>query len=176
MELKPMDDLRPATPQAAQPQQMPPAPPGGAGAGRAVRLRRRGWLAIALIALLAAGGGVKWWTARHTELLHYSTAPAGYGDVTRSVVATGTVNPELTIMVGTYVSGVIQELLCDYNTRVKAGQVCAKIDPRPYQVVVNQDRANLAAAKAQLEKDKANLAYARLNDERNRWLLERDST
>jgi len=78
------------------------------------------------------------------------------------VTATGAVNPELTIIVGTYVSGVIQELFCDYNTRVKKGQVCARIDPRPYQSVVDQNKANLAVAKAQLEKDQANLTYTRL--------------
>ena len=42
----------------------------------------------------------------------------------------------------------------------------AKIDPRPYQTVVDQDRANLAVAKAQLEKDKSNLAYTKINSER----------
>jgi HlyD family secretion protein len=89
------------------------------------------------------------------------------------VTATGTVNPELTIIVGSYVSGVIQQLYCDYNTQVKAGQVCAKIDPRPYQTIVDQDKANLAVAKAQLEKDKANLTYTKLNYERNRYLAER---
>ena len=39
-----------------------------------------------------------------------------------------------------------------HNTTVKKGQLCAKIDPRPYQSVVSQDAANLAAAKAQLDK------------------------
>ena len=70
----------------------------------------------------------------------------------------------LTIIVGSYVSGVIQQLSCDFNTEVKQGQVCAKIDPRPYQTVVDQDQANLAVAKAQLEKDKANLAYAKRHE------------
>jgi HlyD family secretion protein len=65
--------------------------------------------------------------------------------------------------VGTYVSGVIQELTCDYNTQVKRGQSCAKIDPRPYQSIVDQGKANLAVAKAQLEKDKASLTYAKVN-------------
>jgi len=65
-------------------------------------------------------------------------------------------------IVGAAVSGFIQELYCDYNTRVKKGQVCARIDPRPYQSVVDQNRANLAVAKAQLEKDNANLTYAKL--------------
>jgi HlyD family secretion protein len=88
------------------------------------------------------------------------------GPIARGVSATGTVNPELTIIVGTYVSGVIQQLTCDYNTRVKRGQSCAKIDPRPYQTVVDQARANLAVAKATLEKDRASLTYAKLSYER----------
>ena len=48
---------------------------------------------------------------------------------------------------------------------------CAKIDPRPYQSVVDQSRANLAIARAQLEKDKASLAYAKINSERLARLL-----
>jgi HlyD family secretion protein len=77
------------------------------------------------------------------------------------------VNPEITIQVGTYVSGVIQELHCDYNTVVRKGQLCAKIDPRPYQVVVDQDRANLSTAKAQLTKDQTSMALAKLTYDRN---------
>ena len=82
------------------------------------------------------------------------TAPATIGPIARSVTATGTVNPELTIIVGTYVSGVIQELSCDYNTQVKRGQICAKIDPRPYQSIVDQAqgesrRRQCAAGKGQ---------------------------
>jgi HlyD family secretion protein len=95
------------------------------------------------------------------------------GAVTRTVSATGTVNPVLTIIVGSYVSGVIQQLFCDYNTQVKQGQICAKIDPRPYQSVVDQDSANLDVAKAQLEKDKASLGYAEVNYQRNAKLAVR---
>ena len=56
------------------------------------------------------------------------------------------------------------------QTKVKKGQICAKIDPRPYQVVVDQDRANLGVARAQLVKDQANLVYAKLAYERNKRL------
>lgn len=91
--------------------------------------------------------------------------------VARTVSATGSVNPVLTITVGSYVSGVIQEIDCDFNTVVKKGQLCAKIDPRPYQTVVNQSAADLATAKAQLIKDQANLVYAQLNFKRNQDLL-----
>jgi HlyD family secretion protein len=81
--------------------------------------------------------------------------------VVRAVTASGVVGPAATAPVGARVSGVIQALDCDANMQVKAGQLCAKIDPRPYQIVVDQNRADLAAAEARLEKDKADLAQAK---------------
>ncbi len=131
-------------------------------------------LAGILLVLLAASGAV-WWDASRTAAVHYTAAPVTRGTVARTVTATGAINPVLTIIVGTYVSGVIQELYCDYNTKVKKGQICAKIDPRPYQTVVDQDKAMLAVAKAQLEKDKANLEYAKVNAGRNALLAQQKS-
>lgn len=122
---------------------------------------RRIVVAIAVL-VLAISLGV-WWSFSGDADVRYETAPVAIGDIARGVNATGSVNPELTIIVGTYVSGVIQELKCDYNTQVKRGQTCAKIDPRPYQSIVDQGKASLAIAKAQLEKDKASLAYAKAN-------------
>jgi len=127
----------------------------------------RRWKIIAAGALaLIVASGIGWWSLSGDATVLYVTTPATTGPIARSVSATGTVNPELTIIVGSYISGVIQELTCDYNTKVKRGQSCAKIDPRPYQSVVDQARAALAVAKAQLEKDKASLTYAKLAYER----------
>ena len=81
--------------------------------------------------------------------------------VVRTVTARGVIGPTAPTPVGARVSGVIQALYCDANMQVKAGQVCAKIDPRPYQIVVDQSKADLAAAEARLEKDKADLAQAK---------------
>jgi len=117
-----------------------------------------GLLSLAVLAVI----GVAWWLATAEAPVRYTTAPVTRGAVTRAVTATGTVNPVLTIIVGAYDSGVIQDLQCDYNTQVKKGQICAKIDPRPYQTVVDQNKANLAVATAQLETAKANLAYTKL--------------
>ena len=122
-----------------------------------------GLLALAVIAAV----GAVWWLSSAGGNVRYATAPVTRGAVTRAVVATGTVNPVLTIIVGSYVSGTIQEVQCDYNTEVKNGQVCATIDPRPYQTVVDQNKANLGVAQAQLEKDKANLSYAQVTYDRN---------
>jgi HlyD family secretion protein len=134
---------------------------------------KRHWLIAGLASLLiVAIATATWWTFAGRSTLRYVTVPVAKGAVTRTVTATGTVNPELTIIVGAAVSGIIQELYCDYNTQVKKGQVCAKIDPRPYQSVVDQNRANLAVAKAQLEKDKANLTYSKLALDRAATLVQ----
>jgi HlyD family secretion protein len=98
-----------------------------------------------------------WWALGTKSSVHYVTAPVTRGSVIRTVTATGTVNPVLTVLVGTYVSGVIQSLSCDYNTEVKAGQICAKIDPRPFQAALAQYSAQLARDQAILGKDKNNL-------------------
>ncbi len=117
------------------------------------------------------GAVAAWWHFAGSGAVLYVTAPVSRGAVTRTVTATGTVNPELTIIVGSYVSGVIQALYCDYNTQVKKGQICAKIDPRPYQTLVDQAKANLAVGKAQLLKDQAGLNYAKISLDRNERLV-----
>src|ERR1019366_8605215 len=151
-------------------QQITTSKPPIAAASVPARTDRRWQMGVGLLLVLLVVAGAVWWATRSDTSVRYTTVPLARGAVTRTVTATGTVNPVLTIIVGSYVSGVIRELFCDYNTRVKQGQVCAKIDPRPYQSVVDQDKANLDVAKAQLEKDKANVVYAQVNYERNRQL------
>jgi HlyD family secretion protein len=127
---------------------------------------RWGWL----VAAFGVAAAFLW--MKHAPIpAKYVTAVAERGSLIRAVTATGTVNPVVTVQVGTYVSGPIVKLYCDFNTEVKKGQICAKIDPRPYQVTVEQARANLANARAQLKKDQASLRYDRLEYTRNQSLL-----
>ena len=123
---------------------------------RRIDVRNR-WVVVALLALTVAAG-VAWWSMHRTAPVQYVSAPAGRGAITRAVTATGTVNPVLTIIVGTYVSGVIRNLYCDYNTQVRAYQVCAKIDPRPYQAIFDQYSGQLLRDQAVLDKDRTDLA------------------
>ena len=145
------------------------------GARRACAGRVAGMRVLALLGLLAvlAAGGVAWWLAHREPPLRYLTAPVTRGVVARSINATGTVNPVMTVIVGSYVSGVIQSQSCDYNTRVHKGQSCARIDPRPYQLVVDENAAQLAVARAQARKDQAALDYARINEARQARLVGR---
>jgi HlyD family secretion protein len=130
------------------------------------------WVLVALFIFVLFGAAAHWVSNKHAAV-RYATVKVTRGTVARVVTATGTVNPVLTIIVGSYVSGIIQDQFCDFNTRVRKGQLCAKIDPRPYQSVLNQARADLANAKAQVTKDLASLVNAKIVYARDATLLER---
>jgi len=130
----------------------------------------KNWLGAAG-ALVAAVAAVGWWATGRTSA-SFVTANVVRGSVERVIVTTGSVNPVATVQVGSYVSGPITSIHCDFNTQVEAGQICAKINPRPYQQIVDQARAALDTAKAQLRKDEASLTYARINYARDLGLLD----
>lgn len=133
-----------------------------------VRRGRNGRTAmIAALILVIGAAAVLWWQRQPLKAVQFQTATVGLGAVERTVSATGTVNPVLTVTVGSYVSGVIDKVLCDFNDMVKEGQICAQIDDRTYQSAVAQARANLDLGRAQLSKDQAALAYAKANYDRN---------
>jgi HlyD family secretion protein len=133
--------------------------------------RRWSWVLLLLVAL----GSLLYWRERKAAPNRYVTAQVKRGSIIQAVTTTGTVNPVTVVQVGTYVSGPIVTVYCDFNTEVKKGQLCAKIDPRPYAIAVEQARANLANGRAQLEKDTASLGYDELEFERNFALLKQDA-
>src|SRR6202451_3845640 len=110
------------------------------------------WSALALLVILAAVA-VWWWHGRNPPL-HYVTTRVTQGDIQRAVTMTGAINPVITAQVESFVSGNIKSWSCDYNTLVKVGQICALIDPLPFQVIVDQDTAALHSVMAQLAKDR----------------------
>jgi RND family efflux transporter MFP subunit len=120
--------------------------------------------ALAVLALVAAP--LTWLLLRGSPL-PYVTQQIEHGSIIHTVSATGIVNPVNTVSVRTRVSGAIQALYCDVNLKVREGQLCAKIDPAPFQVAVNRERANLAEANTKLEKGKADLARVKAIFERN---------
>ncbi|WP_053333546.1 efflux RND transporter periplasmic adaptor subunit [Gemmatimonas phototrophica] len=72
-----------------------------------------------------------------------------------TVAATGTLSAVRTVQVGTQVSGLVRELLVDFNDRVKKGQLLARIDPILQQQAVAESQASLERANAQLTQAKA---------------------
>ncbi|WP_206615508.1 efflux RND transporter periplasmic adaptor subunit [Solirhodobacter olei] len=131
------------------------------------KARRLGRWVFGLLLIAVVAGAAFWWQTRPTTATTYLTQPADRGAVARTISATGTVNPVLTVTVGSYVSGVIEQVLCDFNDSVTQGQVCARIDDRAYRSAVAQAHANLDLARAQLAKDQAGLEYAKASYDRN---------
>ena len=122
----------------------------GSAQGRSLR-KVVWWSGGAILVLAAVAGGIWWWKFHDT--LRYVTARVTRGDIRRSINMTGSLNPVVTAQVGSFVSGNIKSWSCDYNTEVKIGQQCALIDPLPFQVVVDEDEADVRTSKAQLVKD-----------------------
>ena len=78
----------------------------------------------------------------------YRLAPITRGSVVSTVSSTGSLKAVITVDVGTQVSGLIEALEADFNTTVSAGQVIARIDPRPFEALLGQAEAELAIAGA----------------------------
>ena len=90
------------------------------------------------------------------------TAAITRGDVVEAVGATGTLEAVTTVQVGTQVSGTVQALYADFNSIVRKGQVIARLDPSLIQTQIEQQRANLVRAEADLQRLRVALADARV--------------
>jgi len=78
----------------------------------------------------------------------YKFAAIESGPITASVAATGTLNPVVAVQVSSQISGQIREILVDFNSTVKAGQLIAQLAPETYEHRVRQAEADLEAARA----------------------------
>lgn len=128
------------------------------------------YLIIAILLVVAIVAGVWFFASRSTKVT-YKTIPLEKGSVAAAISATGTVNPVTTVQVGSQVSGTIQKLLVDYNSRVKKGQVIAEIDPALFLAQVEQAKGNFLNAQANLQKARVALADTKRTLERNKQLV-----
>ncbi len=85
----------------------------------------------------------------------YKTRALKKRTIVQSVFASGTVNPVITVSIGSQVSGTIKELYVDFNSEVKKGQLLAQIDPALFEARVNESRASLNNAQANYERVKS---------------------
>lgn len=96
-----------------------------------------------------------------TDQPRFKLAKVENGPLVAVVAATGTLNPVVSVQVGSQVSGQIKEILVDFNSPVKAGQLIARIDPETFQLRVRQAEADLEATRAAFAVQRAELARAR---------------
>lgn len=132
---------------------------------------RRASLIVGVLAIGLAIAGYALFNGERDLPVRYRTVPIERGTIVSLVTATGTINPITTIQVGSQVSGMIESLHADFNSKVRANQVVARIDPFPYRARRDQAAANLANAKAAFGKAKIDLAQRRRELDRARALI-----
>jgi HlyD family secretion protein len=89
----------------------------------------------------------------------FETAIVKKGSIINTITATGTVQADTTVLIGTQVSGVIKKIYVDFNSSVRKGQLLAELDQTPLITQVQQAEASLEDSKSQVEFQKA--AYER---------------
>jgi HlyD family secretion protein len=113
------------------------------------RRRPRWWLVIAAVLVIVAILASIVLVRSRASAVSYTTVPVQSGALAQTVTASGTLNPQNTINVGSQVSGTISEIDADFNSKVKKGQVLAKLDPTTFQASLDQANATLAQSEAQ---------------------------
>ena len=117
-------------------------------------MRRAWFFGFSVLALVGAAGVFAWGASGGGAAdAPYRLASVDRGPIIAGVRATGTLNPITTVVVGSQLSGQVVEILADYNSPVKAGQVVARL-------YAEQIRARRDAAPADLAQARADLASA----------------
>lgn len=117
------------------------------------------WIVLALV-VVASLAGYRLWAQKQAEPA-FRTAKIEKGTLTASVAASGTLQPVVSVQVGSQVSGQLKEVLVDFNSLVKKDQLIARIDPETFEYKVRQAEADLDAARAQVLTQQATIAAQR---------------
>jgi HlyD family secretion protein len=137
-------------------------------------------LIILIVVLAAVGVGAgAFYMRRGGPEPKVDTLQVTRGDIADIVLSTGTLEAVTTVNVGTQVSGMVQQLYADFNSIVHRGQVVARLDPSLIQTAIEQRRASVTRAEADIERLKVGLADAqrKLTQAKGLWekqLIPRD--
>src|SRR5450755_1828200 len=114
-------------------------------------------IVIVVTLILIAGAGIWYFIYKKKEQkIFVITEKPQYGYISKSVTATGTIQPVDTVSVGSQVSGTIAKIYTDFNARVTKGQLIAEMDKSLFIAQVDQYKANLEVAKATMVYQKSN--------------------
>jgi HlyD family secretion protein len=121
------------------------------------------WLGSAAALLIVLLGVVAARMVKGTQIDPNRIARVQRGDVARSVVATGKIQPITKVEVKSKASGIVEKLFVDINNRVHKGQPLAQLDQQEILAQVDAQRAQLAAAEANVGTYEANIEQDKVN-------------
>ena len=128
-------------------------------------------LLIGAVLAVAVAGAAYVYFKKENGAPNYRTAKVERGNIADTITATGNINAVTTVSVGSQISGTIQKLFVDYNSRVRKNEVIAQIDPQLLEASVTQALGSFENAKASLEKAKVTVTDTERTYRRNRELL-----
>ena len=137
------------------------------------------WKKPAMIGGLAAAvlvAALLFYWGRSVDATGYVTAPVTRGDLKVTVTATGSVQPTNQVEVSSELSGIVRNVLVDYNSPVEVGQVLAELDTDKLEATVEAARATLNAAKARVNEAEATVLETQRIYERRQALVAREIT
>ena len=129
------------------------------------RRKRFIWISVVVAIVLLIAGGVIAATRGGTKIDPTKLQKVERGDLAKSVVATGKVEPITKVEVKSKASGIVKKLLVDYGDRVKKGQVLAQLDKVEIEAQVEQSRAALQAAQASMSSAQADYERSKVDAE-----------
>ncbi|HWX54805.1 MAG TPA: efflux RND transporter periplasmic adaptor subunit [Verrucomicrobiae bacterium] len=129
--------------------------------------KKKRWFYIggAVVVVIVLSLGVMAFTRGSNKIDPSKLAKVEKGDLAKSVVATGKIEPITKVEVKSKASGIVQKLLVDYGQNVTKGQVLAELDKEEINAQVNQQRASLEAAEAAARAAEADLGHAKVDAE-----------
>lgn len=129
------------------------------------------WVIAAIVTALTISVAIFLYPKENASL-QYKTAQVQQGKLIVTVTATGELEPVNQVDVGTEVSGTIETIAVNYNDRVKAGQVLAKLDTEKLEAQVLKSQAALESSRANLLEAQASTFEARNELKRSKHLHE----
>jgi HlyD family secretion protein len=137
----------------------------GNGNGRKKRRKRIIIASVVVVILVLIVGVAVAFSHGSTKIDPSKLAKVEKGDLAKSVVATGKVEPITKVEVKSKASGIVKKLLVEYGDRVKKGQLLAQLDKVEIEAGVEQSRAALLAADANLNGAEADYERAKVDAE-----------
>ncbi len=137
----------------------------GNGHNKKKRRKRIIIISSVVVVVLLFVGGLAAFSRGGTKIDPSKLAKVEKGDLAKSVVATGKVTPILKVEVKSKASGIVKNLLVDYGDTVKKGQLLAQLDKVEIEAQVDQSRAALQAAEANLSSSQADYERSKVDAE-----------
>src|SRR3954447_22498492 len=129
--------------------------------GSGKKKNRKIYIVVGVVLAVLIVAGIVYAKSGGTKIDDSKIGKVDQGDLAKSVVATGKIEPITKVEIKSKASGIVKKLYVDAGDRVKAGQLLAELDKEQIEAQVRQARAALEAAEANMHAAEADIERAK---------------